>query len=211
MFYDILDKKRIAILPLLKEFKEDFYLVGGTALALQTGHRDSIDFDFFCQEDINTQKLFEKVKEVFKGQKVLKTQDERNTLTVLIDKTIEISFFSYKYDLVGELVEEPNLKLASVLDIGCMKLSAITSRGISKDYIDLYYILQDIDLNYLLDKSAEKFPDLDRNLILKSLVYFNDIEVEPIKFKHNKDINFEKVKSFLRKKVLEVTRELSSS
>jgi len=208
MFYDILDKKRIAILPLLKEFKEDFYLVGGTALALQTGHRDSIDFDFFCQEDINTQKLFEKVKEVFKGQKVLKTQDERNTLTVLIDKTIEISFFSYKYDLVGELVEEPNLKLASVLDIGCMKLSAITSRGISKDYIDLYYILQDIDLSYLLDKSAEKFPDLDRNLILKSLVYFNDIEVEPIKFKHNKDIDFEKVKIFLRKKVLETTREL---
>jgi predicted nucleotidyltransferase component of viral defense system len=208
MFYDILDKKRIAILPLLKEFKEDFYLVGGTALALQTGHRDSIDFDFFCQEDINTQKLFEKVKEVFKGQKVLKTQDERNTLTVLIDKTIEISFFSYKYDLVGELVEEPNLKLASVLDIGCMKLSAITSRGISKDYIDLYYILQDIDLSYLLDKSAEKFPDLDRNLILKSLVYFNDIEVEPIKFKHNKTIDFEKVKIFLRKKVLETTREL---
>ena len=208
MFYDILDKKRIAILPLLKEFKEDFYLVGGTALALQTGHRDSIDFDFFCQEDINTQKLFEKVKEVFKEQKVLKTQDEKNTLTVLIDKTIEVSFFSYKYNLVGELVEEPNLKLASVLDIGCMKLSAITSRGISKDYIDLYYILQDIDLNYLLDKSAEKFPDLDRNLILKSLVYFNDIEVEPIKFKHNKDIDFEKVKIFLRKKVLEVTREL---
>jgi len=208
MFYDILDKKRIAILPLLKEFKEDFYLVGGTALALQIGHRDSLDFDFFCQEDIDTQKLFEKVKEVFKGQKVLKTQDEKNTLTVLIDKTIEISFFSYKYELVGELVEEPNLKLASVLDIGCMKLSAITSRGISKDYIDLYYILQDIDLNYLLDKSAEKFPDLDRNLILKSLVYFNDIEMEPIKFKHNKDINFEKVKIFLRKKVLEVTREL---
>jgi len=89
-----------------------------------------------------------------------------------------------------------------------MKLSAITSRGISKDYIDLYYILQDIDLSYLLDKSAEKFPDLDRNLILKSLVYFNDVEVEPIKFKHNKDIDFEKVKIFLRKKVLEVTREL---
>ena len=208
MFYDILDKKRIAILPLLREFKEDFYLVGGTALALQIGHRDSLDFDFFCQEDIDTQKLFEKVKEVFKEQKVLKTQDEKNTLTVLIDKTIEVSFFSYKYDLVGELVEEPNLKLASVLDIGCMKLSAITSRGISKDYIDLYYILQDIDLNYLLDKSAEKFPDLDRNLILKSLVYFNDVEMEPIKFKHNKDIDFEKVKIFLRKKVLETTREL---
>ncbi|MEA3273286.1 MAG: nucleotidyl transferase AbiEii/AbiGii toxin family protein [Patescibacteria group bacterium] len=207
MFYDILDKKRIAILPLLKEFKEDFYLVGGTALALQIGHRDSIDFDFFCYEDIDTQKLFEKVKKVFQKHKVLKTQDEKNTLTVLVDETIEISFFSYKYVLVDELIREPNLNLASMLDIACMKLSAITSRGISKDYIDLYFILQDIGLDSLLAKSAEKFPDLERNLILKSLVYFNDIEIEPIKFKNNKVIKFEKVKAFLREKVLEATQK----
>jgi len=51
MFYDILDKRRIDILPLLKLFKEEYYLVGETAFALQLGHRDSVDFDFFKKED----------------------------------------------------------------------------------------------------------------------------------------------------------------
>ncbi len=206
MFYEILDKKRQAVIPLLKNFKQDFYLAGGTALALQLGHRDSIDFDFFCPQNIDTQKLFEKVREVFKGRKVFKVQDEKNTLTVLIGETVKISFFSYKYDLLDQLIEEPNLKLASVLDIACMKLSAITSRGVNKDYIDLYYILQELDLSLLLDKSAIKFPELDSSLILKSLVYFKDLEIEPIRFKNNKAVDFERVKSFLEKKVLEAAK-----
>ena len=61
MFYDILDKKRIKILPLLKNFKKEFYLAGGTSLALQIGHRDSVDFDFFKQDDIDLLGLFERI------------------------------------------------------------------------------------------------------------------------------------------------------
>lgn len=66
MFYNILDKKRKDILPLFKSFKKDFYLAGGTALALQVGHRDSIDFDFFTQKTINTITLFKKLKKSLK-------------------------------------------------------------------------------------------------------------------------------------------------
>lgn len=58
MFYNILDKKRLEILPLLENFKKDFYLAGGTGLALQLGHRDSIDFDFFSLGKVDTVKLF---------------------------------------------------------------------------------------------------------------------------------------------------------
>jgi len=57
MFYDILDEKRLAMLPLLKNFKDDYYLAGGTGLALQLGHRDSVDFDFFSQKDIDNEKM----------------------------------------------------------------------------------------------------------------------------------------------------------
>jgi hypothetical protein len=67
MFINILDKKRIEILPKLKEFKKDFYLAGGTGLAFQLGHRDSIDFDLFCNKDLDNIKLFTKIKEFFKG------------------------------------------------------------------------------------------------------------------------------------------------
>ena len=204
MFYDILDKKRIEILPKLKSFKKDFYLAGGTALALQIGHRDSVDFDFFKQGDIDTEKLFDKIKEVFAGYKILKTQEEKNTLTVLIDKNIRLSFFSYKYDLLKEKKDEADLFLASIEDIACMKLSAIISRAANKDYIDLYYILKKFDLKEIISLARKKFPDIDMNLILKSLVYFADVRIEPIAFKHNAEISFKEIREFLIKQVKEI-------
>jgi len=201
MFYNILDKKRLDVLPLLDSFKKDFYLAGGTSLALQIGHRDSIDFDFFSEKDINTKKLFERLRDVFKGHALLKIQEESNTLTVLIDDTIKISFFTYKYDLVGKTIKDENLTLASIEDIGCMKLSAITGRATNKDYIDLYFILKKIPLRDLLMKAHEKYPELERNLILKSLVYFEDITSEKILFKNKCDIQFEEVKDKLKSEV----------
>jgi len=62
MFYNILDEKRKDILPLFRKLKNKFYLAGGTALALQLGHRDSIDFDFFSEDEFDTRELFEKLK-----------------------------------------------------------------------------------------------------------------------------------------------------
>jgi len=204
MFYDILDKKRFDLLPLFKNFKKDFYLGGGTALALQMGHRDSVDFDFFKEGDIDTLKLFDDLKELFKGHPILKVQEEVDTLSLIVLDNIKLSFFGYKYKLIKELIDEENLKLASVEDIGCMKLSAITGRASSKDYVDLYYILQNIDLAELLGKTSKKFPDLDGNLILKSLVYFEDVIFEPIMFKNNNHVDFDEVKKFLEKKVKEL-------
>ncbi|MCK5061814.1 nucleotidyl transferase AbiEii/AbiGii toxin family protein [Candidatus Parcubacteria bacterium] len=201
MFYDILDKERLAILPLLKNFKNNFYLAGGTALALQIGHRDSIDFDFFTQSDIDTIKLFNLLKDIFSDHKIVKIQEEKNTLTVLIDNNIKISFFSYNYKLVKSKINEENLCLASIEDIACMKLSAILSRSTNKDYIDLYYIMKKFGIKKIIKLALKKFNDIDVNLILKSLVYFDDIKIEPILFKHNKEIDFEKVKEFLIEKV----------
>ena len=197
MFYDILDKKRIEILPLLKKFKEEFYLAGGTSLALQMGHRDSVDFDFFKYDDINVYELFERIKEVFHDHKVLKIQEEKNTLTVLIDETIKLSFFSYKYKLLKDRVDEEFLSLSSIEDIACMKLSAVLSRATNKDYIDLYYIFKEHDLKNILSLCKEKFPDVDTNLILKSLVYFDDVEHEPIMFKHESEVEFDVVEKFM--------------
>lgn len=208
MFYNILDKKRINLLPLFRNFKKEFYLAGGTALALQIGHRDSDDFDFFCKKDIDTQKLFVDIKNFFKDYKVVKVQDECNTLTVIVDNSIKLSFFSYKYELMQQLIDEPNLKIASIIDIACMKLIAITSRASNKDYIDIYYVLQQMDLAELLEVASKKFSDIDRNLILKSLVYFDDVKIESIMFKNNKKIDFEKVKDFIKAKVLKYTKEL---
>jgi len=205
MFYNILDKKRLDILPLLRSFKDSFYLAGGTALALQIGHRDSIDFDFFTDRDINTEKLFEQLREIFKGYKLLKIQDEPNTLTVLIDESIKVSFFTYRYKLIDKTISDLNLTFAGIKDIGCMKLSAITGRASIKDYIDLFFILKLHSLLSLLEKAHEKYPELDRNLILKSLVYFEDVVQEKILFKNSSDIAFEEVKKALKIEVKKIS------
>lgn len=201
LYFDVLDDKRKQILPRLKSFKSNFYLAGGTALALQLGHRDSIDFDFFTPESFSTEDLFRLTIKTFKNHKVQKTQEEKDTLSVLIDKHTKLSFFCYPYPLNKELVDGDYFKLASVDDVGCMKLSAIVSRATTKDYVDLFFILQEIDLVELLNLTEKMFPELDVNLILKSLVYFEDIEDEPINYKHHKEVEFTKVKSFLIKQV----------
>lgn len=205
MHYEILDEQRRNILPLLGGIKNTFYLAGGTALALQMGHRDSIDFDFFSEQPIDTQRFFETLREIFQQYALVKIQEETNTLSVIVDERIKISFFTYTYPLLNNLIDEENLRMASVEDIACMKLSAITGRASNKDYIDLYYILQTIPLSDLLLQAQKKFPLLDRNLILKSLVYFDDISHEPILFKEGKEVSFDTVQTFLENEVKKIT------
>ncbi|HLC49346.1 MAG TPA: nucleotidyl transferase AbiEii/AbiGii toxin family protein [Candidatus Andersenbacteria bacterium] len=97
--------------------------------------------------------------------------------------------------------------MASIEDIACMKLSAITGRATNKDYIDLYFILELFPLQDLLGFAKEKYPELDRNILLKSLVYFEDVVQENILYKNNKEVPFEDVKKRLQvevKKIVEV-------
>jgi len=84
-FHDILDVKRSTVLDECRAFKKDFYLAGGTALALRIGHRDSFDFDFFHAGAFDTARLFARVKKAFSRRTIRKIQEEENTLTVLVD------------------------------------------------------------------------------------------------------------------------------
>jgi predicted nucleotidyltransferase component of viral defense system len=201
MYLEILDKKRISILPQLGHFKDEYYLAGGTALALQLGHRDSIDFDFFKKGDIDTLSLFKRLNEVFSNYKVYKINEDKNTLDVLINDEINLSFFSYNYPLIEEKKKGKYLDLASISDIACMKLSTILSRATNKDYIDLYYIFKDYNFQHILDVFKKKYQDTDINLVLKSLVYFEDIKMEPILFSPGKEIDFKEIQDFLIKLV----------
>ncbi len=200
LHWDILDDARQALLPLLKKVaeKESFYLAGGTGLALQLGHRDSIDFDFFTRSEFDTRSLVSELEGIFTGHSISITQEEKNTLSCLIDQSIQCSFFTYDYPHIHPLIESEYFPLASIEDIGCMKFSAITSRSVEKDYVDLYVILKQIPLTDLLALSKEKHPSLDEALILKSLVYFDDVLQEPILFKEGHDVAFTTIKTYLQ-------------
>lgn len=198
MFWSILDDQRRRALPTLGFCrKEGFYLAGGTALALQIGHRDSVDFDFFTHGPFDTARLFERLLSAFVPTSVVKVQDERNTLSVIAAGNIKLSFMSYPYPLLRPLVTTEHLDLADMADIGCMKLSAITGRGTMKDYVDLYVILQRIPLHELLALCAVKLPQLDRALILKALVYFDDLDLEPVRYMKEHEVPFAEVKKYL--------------
>lgn len=200
MHYHILDKARTELLPELARFKEQFYLAGGTALALYIGHRTSVDFDFFTERDFDTISVFSALRDACAGRDVKKVQEEKNTLTVFVDG-VQISFFAYPYTLIEPLHIEPYVNLASMTDIGCMKLSAVVSRSSVKDYTDLYFILKQCPLSELLIAARKKFPDIDVQLILKSLVFFADVRLEKLSFLPASAVSFETVKHDLIEKV----------
>ncbi len=201
--WNILDEQRKSFLPLFKSlsFDDGFYLAGGTGLALQIGHRDSIDFDFFKYDDFDTGVLISKLETIFLSHKLIITQNEKNTVSCLVDDVVKLSFFGFKYDVLRPFVETEYFKIASLEDIAAMKFGAILSRSLEKDYVDLYFILQNFDLKTLIDITVQKYKDIDTALILKSLIYFDDVLNEPIIFKENHDISFDTVKEFLKKVV----------
>ena len=199
MYWSILDEQRRSILPALDFVRgEGFYLAGGTALALQIGHRDSVDFDFFKGDAFETAPLFERLREAYPDLSLVKVQDERNTLSVVLAGSVKLSFMRYPYPMLRPLVASDHFDLADIADIGCMKLSAITGRGTTKDYVDLYVVLQRIPLRDLLALCAVKLPQLDRALILKAMVYFDDLDDDPILYTKGHVVVFEDVKKFLR-------------
>ncbi|MBI4136135.1 MAG: nucleotidyl transferase AbiEii/AbiGii toxin family protein [Candidatus Vogelbacteria bacterium] len=203
MHYEILETERRALLPFLTPLKTGFYLAGGTALALQIGHRESVDFDFFTEKDFAPDQLFQNLQTILTDHRLQKTHEAKNTLYIVSDETTLFSFITDRHPLIEQAINEPFLRLARLADIGGMKLSAITSRAAYKDYIDLYYILKQTPLANLLAKTKRKMPELSLPLVLKSLVYFDDVKEEKLNFRSGFGIAFSEVKSSIEKTVKE--------
>jgi predicted nucleotidyltransferase component of viral defense system len=202
MHYEVLDEERKSLLPSLAAFKDRFYLAGGTGLALQIGHRVSVDFDLFTEAGFDTEKLLQELNAVFDGQgRVVSTLAERDSLGVTVDGSVKMSFLRYPYPLLQPCVEDEYFRIASIEDIGCMKLSAIVSRATEKDFVDVHFILKQVSLEKLLDAAAKKMPVLDRNLALKSLVYFDDVEEGGVVFRPGFETPFSEVKAALEREV----------
>ena len=155
----------------------DFYLAGGTALALQLGHRQSVDFDFFSQQQGIAEPTEKAVGRI--GPFLLRDKDD-HTLHIEI-QGVYISFIgAYQYPALEPRIESNGLQLASVTDIALMKLLAITHRATIRDYIDLAAIFKTgVSLSSLLEKSPEKYgPQFNPMVALRTLVAFQDIDQE---------------------------------
>ncbi len=135
----------------------DFYLAGGTALALQIGHRISVDFDLFSDKEIS-KTLLSKVKRVFQNSKTIVSVNNPDELTLFINNT-KLTFLRYPFLLISDFLDYQGVKLLDTKEIAASKAYAIGRRGSYKDYIDLYYILLEShsDLNKILETAEKKY------------------------------------------------------
>lgn len=150
------------------------YLAGGSSLALQLGHRISIDFDFFDEKNFDPQKVKFGLEKLGKYEGRVQTED-----TMIGDfNNVQFSLFPYDYPLIAAAVEFLGVKLASCEDIAAMKLVAITDRGKKKDYIDLYFLAKKFSFEAMFEFYDKKYHLFAQNklTVLKSMQYFVDAD-----------------------------------
>ncbi len=181
----------------------NFYLAGGSGAALHLGHRVSEDLDFFTQSDLDTGALTQRLKRL--GEFELQTEAWGTVTGILCG--VRVSFFTYAYPLVEPTHKLFGVNVASLADIGLMKLIAISQRGSRRDFVDLFFICQKLPLERLLALLPRKYSGVNYSLnhILRSLVYFADAEVEPMP-RMLRSIRWTAVKRFFESEVKKIAR-----
>jgi len=140
-------------------FARRFYLAGGTALALRMGHRRSVDLDFFSETDEIHERTRQELIRSFSARHAQVIENVDGNLLLLVDG-LHVGFFSYGYPLLEPVQTVANIGLASLLDIGLMKLDAVIGRGSRKDFYDLYILSRKIPLSELLKAGERKYPQV---------------------------------------------------
>lgn len=186
------------------QIASEFYLAGGTALALQLGHRISVDLDFFSPTQSDIPALTEPLRRALTNHAPVLADASWGNLVFLADN-VRVGFYGYGYELVQPLVKVDKISIASIEDIGLMKMDALLARASRKDFHDLYQICQQIHLRALLDLAPRKFPHIRdfEALVMRHMVYFERAEQETpvplIKF-----VEWDAVKDWFRKQAKEI-------
>lgn len=202
---EILNQEQERILDQLEFISAtSLYLGGGTALALQVGHRTSVDFDFYISKQFDVVKMKRMFMNGLPGARLLGESSD-GTLRVAVENT-EVSVFYYPYPLIDRLVNFPPVKLASLKDIAAAKVAAVVQRARQRDFVDIYYLAKELGFTEVVKSAYKKFPWYEENsgIVIKSLGYFEeadrDAEANRVKV-FDKSITWQVVKS-------QITQEL---
>ncbi len=175
MHREILDKAQIELLPLVKQFKREFYLVGGTAIALHIGHRRSIDFDLFKAKSLRINKIIDKITRNNYSYVVSRRVEEQLNLVI---NNVKFTFFEYPYGIAPDCKFENFIKLPDLLQLAAMKAFALGRRSKWKDYVDLYFIMKNHrGINNIIHQATLIYGDLfSEKLFRAQLCFFEDID-----------------------------------
>ena len=182
MHKEIFSEKQLDLLPLVKEFTREFYLVGGTAIALYLGHRRSIDFGLFKYSAIHPARLVSKISSF--GLPYIVTRRVSEQLNVIVND-VTFTFFEYPFKIEAKTGFEDIFRLPSLLDLAAMKAYALGRRSKWKDYVDFYFLLKDyFTINQISERSVEIYNQMfSQKLFRAQLCFFKDIDdSEPVEF-----------------------------
>lgn len=203
MHLQILNTDQINLLPLIKKFKREYYLVGGTAIALHIGHRRSIDFDLFKPSELNISRILQKINA--ENLPFVVTRRVTEQLNLIINN-VKITFFQYPFPISPSCQFNDIIKLPDLLSLAAMKAYALGRRSKWKDYVDLYFILKNhYSIEEISQRASEIFGALFSEKQFRSqLCYFVDIDyTEAVEYLAT-PIQPEEIKEYLQEKALDI-------
>ncbi len=203
LFYKTITPETLELLKKLQKIDvfSDLRLVGGTSLALQIGHRKSDDIDLFgkCDfEDLNVMPELNKLGNVVSLKR-------SKYINVFLINGVKVDIVNYPYNWIDQVIVKDEIALASEKDIAAMKFSAITGRGSRKDFIDLFFLLQKYTLIDIMNFYMQKYPDGAEFLVLRSLSYFKDAELQAMPYMFA-DVTWDEVKEKIQSEVIRYSK-----
>lgn len=175
MHKEVLNIKQLELLPTMEQFKREYYLVGGTAIALHIGHRRSIDFDLFKFSAINHKKNIDKLNSSGYQHTITRRVSEQMNLVI---NDVKVTFFQYPFPIEPNCSFENYFRMPSLLQLAAMKAYALGRRSKWKDYVDLYFLLTEHFTIIEISECATKlFGELFSEKLFRSqLCYFDDVD-----------------------------------
>ena len=207
MHPEVLTRPAAALFPPLSRFP-GFYLAGGTALALQIGHRISVDFDLFCDDAID-RALLQRVRRIFADADIAVLVNNADELTMLVNG-VKITFLTYPFPVREPLEFYDGVRLLSVPEIAATKAYTIGRRGAFKDYVDLYFVIAEkqATLAGIIADAEHKFgADFNSRLFLEQLVYLADLDEAEVQF-IKPTVTAQEVQIFFEERVREIAKTL---
>lgn len=177
MHKEILTQGQVELLPLLKKFSNDFFLVGGTAVALYIGHRRSIDFDLFSLKGFNNLNIKRKILRTANIEKVY--VNKLDEFTILI-KGVKITFFNYPFEIKTKNKLNNIIMIPDLLTLSAMKAYSLGQRAKWKDYVDLYFVMKDYyGIDKIIKRARQIFGnEFNEKIFRTQLSYFQDINYD---------------------------------
>jgi hypothetical protein len=195
MHDEILSPEQSQYLPLLVEFSPQFVLIGGTAVALQLGHRRSIDFDLMTFSHLQSDSIKNTLKKYHPIDSIL--VDEPQELTVAVG-TVKFTFLHYPFTIPANL-NFKGIPMPDILSLAAMKAFTLGRRAKWKDYVDLYFIFQNHTVSEISEVAKRYFQgEFNEKIFREQLAYFSDIDYsEQIEYMKGYEIQDDAIKNRL--------------